>query len=209
MIQTDRYTIDRLNTLPSGRYRLLFDGCFRGTFGSEAAAFERVAELILEGTRKARAEYVAGAASDAFWAKVAELVPEAKYGDLDPGETHAIDRAMRRAVDSWLISNLPEESKSERATRPLKVGDRVRILKDKVIVRSEFGAGETGTVLAMDGTILIHLDRHIEELDEWGNDFIYATEDIWEWEGINYYPADTSGPAIAAALVEHGSLEVL
>lgn len=68
----------------------------------------------------------------------------------------------------------------EMKTVPLKTGDRVRVLVDKCIDRSEFGKGWLGTVTNdCAATILeIHLDRWAEPLGQWGNCFIYGLEDV-------------------------------
>lgn len=54
----------------------------------------------------ARIEKTLEAASDAFWAKVAEAFPEAKHGDFGPEESFAIENAMRDAISMWVRWNV-------------------------------------------------------------------------------------------------------
>jgi hypothetical protein len=57
--------------------------------------------------RRRRAVQVAAAASEVFWAKVAELVPEAKSGDFSHEDTVAWDKASLKAVSIWIANNVP------------------------------------------------------------------------------------------------------
>lgn len=40
-----------------------------------------------------------------FWARVAELVPEAESGDLDPSITNKVNTVLHQAVKSWIAFN--------------------------------------------------------------------------------------------------------
>lgn len=53
-----------------------------------------------------RAERVAAAALDAFWAAVAAGYPEARTGDVDPVTVAELGRAASRAVATWEEYNL-------------------------------------------------------------------------------------------------------
>ena len=44
----------------------------------------------------------------AFWSKVADLVPEATSGDLDPERTVQLKIAMENAVEAWMHYNVPD-----------------------------------------------------------------------------------------------------
>lgn len=55
-----------------------------------------------------RAKGARESAEEAFWAAVAEKFPEAKHGDLDPGEAMALQQAMESAIDAWIDSNVPK-----------------------------------------------------------------------------------------------------
>lgn len=47
-------------------------------------------------------------ASMDFWARVAEMVPEADSGDLDPGTNSMLEKAMAKAVKEWIDFNVPK-----------------------------------------------------------------------------------------------------
>lgn len=49
---------------------------------------------------------IAGAAQEAFWKTVAEMLPEAKTGDMDVGAVLAFSRACNHAVEIWARTNL-------------------------------------------------------------------------------------------------------
>lgn len=44
-------------------------------------------------------------AGQAFWGTVAKCRPDARSGDLDPGEAVAFERAATRAVEAWIDGN--------------------------------------------------------------------------------------------------------
>lgn len=50
-------------------------------------------------------ERIAEVAEEAFWAKVAELCPSAKSGDLAPDIACGLSAAMQRAVAAWIDTN--------------------------------------------------------------------------------------------------------
>lgn len=54
------------------------------------------------------------AAEDAFWAKMVELYPAVKTGDLDPVETFLFWDACKRAARAWLTWNHPLADDSHR-----------------------------------------------------------------------------------------------
>jgi len=43
-----------------------------------------------------------------FWARVAEMVPEATSGDSDPGDIDKLEKAMAKAISSWIDYNVPQ-----------------------------------------------------------------------------------------------------
>ena len=47
----------------------------------------------------------------AFWAKVAELLPEASSGDFPPDACMAFTEAATEAVDTWVEFNVPDYGK--------------------------------------------------------------------------------------------------
>jgi len=47
-------------------------------------------------------------ASMDFWARVAEMVPEATTGDMDPGDVDKLEKAMAKAISSWIDYNVPQ-----------------------------------------------------------------------------------------------------
>ena len=51
---------------------------------------------------------IVDAASQAFWAKVAELCPTAKTGDFPPLNEHMWDNACNDAVRVWMDLNVPK-----------------------------------------------------------------------------------------------------
>lgn len=52
---------------------------------------------------------------DAFWAAVSESFPEATSGDLAPDASHALTRAMERAIEAWVDANVnPAEGDAEK-----------------------------------------------------------------------------------------------
>lgn len=51
---------------------------------------------------------IAGAAQEAFWRVVAEMLPEAKTGDMDVGAIMEFSRACNKAVEIWARSNVRE-----------------------------------------------------------------------------------------------------
>lgn len=53
---------------------------------------------------------IAGAAQEAFWRVVVEMLPEAKTGDMDVGAVMEFSRACDKAVEIWARTNvrLPE-----------------------------------------------------------------------------------------------------
>jgi hypothetical protein len=57
---------------------------------------------------KEEIEHIAEEAQYAFWAKVAELAPEAVSGDFSPMDTVVFDEACLNAVTTWIIDNVPE-----------------------------------------------------------------------------------------------------
>ncbi len=64
---------------------------------------------------------LADEALDAFWDKIVEHFPEAKFGDLSPERTRRLQDAAVTAVEEWITNNvLPQESdegeKRRRAT---------------------------------------------------------------------------------------------
>jgi hypothetical protein len=56
-----------------------------------------------------RVEKITQEAIDAFWAKVAELVPEAQSGDLDPITVNRFEGAANSAVRAWINYNATDE----------------------------------------------------------------------------------------------------
>lgn len=99
LVQTDRFAIDHLN---SGSYRLIFEGEFRGLHATPEHALAKARQILASDV----ARRVVEEAEDAFWARVAELLPEAKFGDLDPLESHRFSDAARRAVAAWISANV-------------------------------------------------------------------------------------------------------
>lgn len=57
--------------------------------------------------RSAHITRVASDCTGAFWEQVAESFPDIKHGDVGPEESHAIEAAMRTAVEQWLTNNTP------------------------------------------------------------------------------------------------------
>lgn len=49
---------------------------------------------------------IAGAAQEAFWKAVAEMLPEAKTGDMDVGAVMEFSRACDKAVEIWARTNV-------------------------------------------------------------------------------------------------------
>lgn len=46
-------------------------------------------------------------ALDAFWEVIVKRYPQAKTGDLSPGETIALQLAAEDAVGEWVNNNVP------------------------------------------------------------------------------------------------------
>lgn len=66
----------------------------------------------------------------------------------------------------------------------MEIGTRVRILRDKIIDRGEWGIGFTGTLIEAQPTVVaVKLDQHLELLDEWENAFIWTPEDLYDCNG--------------------------
>lgn len=40
-----------------------------------------------------------------FWARVAELVPDAESGDIDPAQEIKVNKVLHQAVKSWIAFN--------------------------------------------------------------------------------------------------------
>lgn len=64
---------------------------------------------------------IAEAASEAFWAKVVEMVPEAVSGDFAPDQTMAWEKACVQAVRGWISNN------ARLAPRHVQEGDRLNV----------------------------------------------------------------------------------
>lgn len=61
----------------------------------------------------------------------------------------------------------------------IMAGQRVRLLTNKTVMRSEFGHGEWGTIAtATSEYVRIHLDKYHSILDEWGNCLVWDDEDV-------------------------------
>jgi len=92
-------------------------------------------------------------------------------------------RDLRRSLVkvSDLIDQRLLEERPKVQGRPLKEGDRVRLLLTKEVMMSEFGHGEYGTVASInedDGFTKIHLDVYHKSLDTWGNCFLFHDKNI-------------------------------
>lgn len=62
--------------------------------------------------------------------------------------------------------------------RGLRVKDRVRLFTNKNAMNSEYGHGELGTMAHIDiDEVKIHLDKYHEDLDQWGNCFIWTCDE--------------------------------
>jgi len=58
-------------------------------------------------------QVIQAAAGEAFWAKVALLVPQARTGDLDPSTVIMLEQAQTQAIEAWVAANLPNEISSD------------------------------------------------------------------------------------------------
>jgi hypothetical protein len=54
-----------------------------------------------------RVDSVVNEALLAFWARVAELLPEATSGDMAPGDDEELNEGAAVAVDRWIMWNYP------------------------------------------------------------------------------------------------------
>jgi hypothetical protein len=92
----------------------------------------------------------------------------------------------------------------------LKVGNRVRVLRNKCILRDEFGEGEEGVVLEASADLVrVCLDRDFgEELEEWSNEFVYSKEDVDEWHELEHWPEGDAAD-LTIQLVELNFLVVI
>ncbi|MDD5651080.1 MAG: hypothetical protein PHF86_11800 [Candidatus Nanoarchaeia archaeon] len=54
---------------------------------------------------KERTDKIVALATEAFWAKVAELIPEATTGDFSPVDTVTFEKAADLAVRTWINYN--------------------------------------------------------------------------------------------------------
>jgi hypothetical protein len=52
---------------------------------------------------------LADEALGAFWEVIVRRFPEAKYGDLSPGRTVALDDTAREAIEEWIRNNVPNQ----------------------------------------------------------------------------------------------------
>lgn len=63
-------------------------------------------------------------AEDAFWAKIAELFPEAKSGDLGMDMAFKLYTLHHEAVTQWVESNVPKQATVEAWTEELDLRDK-------------------------------------------------------------------------------------
>lgn len=64
------------------------------------------------------------AAEEAFWAKIAELFPEAVSGDLGMNMSFRLDMLHHEAVTSWVDQNIPKRVAIEQWTEELHLRDK-------------------------------------------------------------------------------------
>lgn len=77
----------------------------------------------------------------------------------------------------------------------LSVGDRVRLATVKAVSNYDYGHGEYGEVASIDPDgmyVRIHLEKYHDDLDEWGNCFVWSPDDVFD---------DSPGP-MTAEMVE-------
>lgn len=108
-----------------------------------------------------------------FWAKIAELYPEVKTGDLGPSEVIRFTREAEHVVYAWLENNL------EGGLHHID-SELVACMRREEVA---LNLNKSNEVLYWDEETWISLKNRMSELDEEEHMFLFAWDSEFYWPG--------------------------
>lgn len=108
-----------------------------------------------------------------FWAKIAELYPEVKTGDLGPAEVIRFTREAEHAVYAWLENNL--EGGLHRIDSEL-----IACMRREEVA---FNLNKSCETLYWDEITWISLKNKMSELEKEENSYLFAWDSEYYWPG--------------------------